>query len=81
MMDPRRRKKIIVGLVLFFLWLPILLVAQHSVEEIHYLKSFFPGRMGLSEAFLAALIELIKVFLIVLPLGIAMIFVWKLSRD
>lgn len=80
-MEPRRRRWIVVGLILFLLWLPILLVAQHSVEEIHYLKTFLPAKMTPSEAKDAALIELIKVAFIVLPLVIAMIFVWKMSRD
>ncbi|GEM_PF-6475312 len=80
-MEPRRRKRIIVGLIFLLLWLPILLVARHSVEEIHYLKTFLPARMTAAEAEDAAIIELIKVAFIVLPLVIAMIFVWKISRE
>ena len=80
-MEPRRRKRILLGLIFFFLWLPILLVAQHSVEEIHYLKTFLPSQMTPSEAKDAALIELIKVVFVVLPLVVAMILVWKMSRE
>ncbi|TAK02036.1 MAG: hypothetical protein EPO39_13760 [Candidatus Manganitrophaceae bacterium] len=80
-MEPRRKKRLIVGLILLLLWLPIFLVAQHSVEEIHYLKTFLPAKMSPSEAKDAALIEFIKATFIVLPLLIAMIFVWKMSRE
>lgn len=80
-MEPRRKKQVLLGLILFLLWLPIVLVAQHSVEEIHYLKTFLPSQMTPAEAKDAALIELIKVTFIILPLLIAMIFVWKLFRE
>ncbi len=43
-------------------------VCWHAVEEIHYLKSFYPSSFTVREAFLAAVVELIKVFLISLPL-------------
>lgn len=43
-------------------------VCLHSVEEIHYLKSFFPGDFTVEEAFYAAGIELIKVLIIGLPI-------------
>jgi hypothetical protein len=45
-----------------------LAVCLHSVEEIHYLKSFFPKQFTVEEAFYAAAIELIKVIIIGLPL-------------
>ncbi|NKE71521.1 hypothetical protein [Candidatus Manganitrophus noduliformans] len=80
-MEPRRKKRIVVGLTLLLLWVPIFLVARHSVEEIHYLKTFLPSEMTPSEAKDAAVIELIKVAIIVLPLLIAMAFVWKMSRE
>jgi hypothetical protein len=79
-MEPRGKRQIILGLILLLLWVPMLLVAQHSVEEIHYLKTFLPSRMTPSEAKDAAIIELIKVAIIVLPLVIAMVFVWKVAR-
>jgi hypothetical protein len=43
-------------------------VSWHSVEEIHYLKSFYPKSFTVEEAFYAAGVELIKVFLIGFPL-------------
>lgn len=42
----------------------------HSVEEIHYLKTFYPPKFTVEEASLAAEVELIKVLLISLPLVI-----------
>jgi hypothetical protein len=45
-------------------------VSWHSVEEIHYLKTFYPKQFTVQEAFYAAGVELIKVFLIGLPLFI-----------
>jgi len=80
-MEPRRKRRITVGLILLLLWVPIVLVAQHSVEEIHYLKTFLPSKMTPAEAKDAAVIELIKVTVIVLPLVIAMVFVWKMARE
>lgn len=43
-------------------------VCLHSLEEIHYLKSFFPPEFTVQEAFYAAMIELIKVVIIAIPL-------------
>lgn len=43
-------------------------VSFHSVEEIHYLKSFYPERFSVSDAAAAALVELIKVSLVAMPL-------------
>ncbi len=42
-------------------------VCWHSVEEIHYLKSFFPAKFTVEEAFYASAIELIKVVIIGIP--------------
>lgn len=50
------------------------MVPYHSVEEIHYLKSFFPRSFTVEEAMQASVIELVKVFLISLPL-IVIVFV------
>ena len=43
-------------------------VAYHSVQEIHYLKSFFPTSFSVEQAKDASIIELVKVILIALPL-------------
>jgi uncharacterized membrane protein YqhA len=44
----------------------------HSVEEIHYLKTFYPTQFTVEEAFYASGVELIKVILIGLPLLLVM---------
>ena len=43
-------------------------VCWHSVEEIHYLKSFFPKQFSVEEAFYASAVELIKVVIVAVPL-------------
>lgn len=43
-------------------------VCLHSLEEIHYLKSFFPQSFTVQEACYAGVLELIKVAIISLPL-------------
>jgi hypothetical protein len=43
-------------------------VSFRSVEEIHHLKSFYPGSLTVEEAFYAALVEFIKIHIISLPL-------------
>lgn len=43
-------------------------VCWHSIEEIHYLKSFFPKQFTVQEAYLASAIELIKVIMIGMPI-------------
>ena len=47
-------------------------VSWHSVEEIHYLKTFYPKQFTVEEAFYASGVELIKVILIGLPLFLVM---------
>ena len=57
--------------ILALILLAILAVAGvclHSLEEIHYLKSFFPASFSVREAFFAGALELIKVAIISLPL-------------
>lgn len=53
---------IILGMVIFAA------VCWHSVEEIHYLKSFFPKRFNAQEAYYASAIELVKVVIIGMPI-------------
>ena len=43
-------------------------VSWHSVEEVHYLKTFYPRQFTVEEAFYASGVELIKVILIGVPL-------------
>jgi len=42
-------------------------VCWHSIEEIHYLKSFFPKQFTVQEAYYASRIELIKIAIISFP--------------
>ena len=42
-------------------------VCWHSLEEIHYLKSFFPKSFTVEEAFYASAVELVKVLITSLP--------------
>jgi hypothetical protein len=45
----------------------IFAVCWHSVEEIHYLKSFYPKQFSVEEAFYASAVELVKIIIISLP--------------
>ena len=42
-------------------------VCWHSLEEIHYLKSFYPQQFTVEETLYASAVELIKVVIITLP--------------
>ncbi|MFQ5756875.1 MAG: hypothetical protein ACE5H7_12425 [Acidiferrobacterales bacterium] len=42
-------------------------VCWHSLEEIHYLKSFYPSQFSVEEAFYASAVELVKIIIISLP--------------
>jgi len=59
-------------------------VAWHSVEEVHYLKTFYPPRFTVEEAFWASGVELIKVALVAFPLllvlGLALWLGWGCRR-
>lgn len=55
-------------------------VCWHSVDEIHYLKSFFPRRFSVQEAFYAAGVELIKVVIIGMPIVLILFVVLYLWR-
>lgn len=60
-------------------------VSWHSVEEIHYLKTFYPKHFTVEEAFFASGVELIKVILIGLPLflvmGVGLYLLGYLKKD
>jgi hypothetical protein len=43
-------------------------ICLHSLEEIHYLKSFFPRTFSVQESCYAGVLELIKVAIITFPL-------------
>jgi len=59
----------------------ILAVCLHSLDEIHYLKSFFPTHFTVQQAFYAAAIELIKVLIISLPLVLIVVVCLRLVRS
>lgn len=83
MMPPVARKALL--LVILACLLVIAAAAWHSVDEIHYLKTFYPDRFTVQEAFFAAGVELIKVLLIGLPLflsiGIGLHLVRTFRKD
>ena len=60
-------------------------VCWHSVEEIHYVKSFFPKQFGVEEAFYASMVELVKIAIISFPLiliiGISLVFLRYFGKD
>jgi hypothetical protein len=60
-------------------------VCWHSVGEIHYLKSFFPNRFSVEEAYYASAVELIKVIIIAFPIivviGISLYVLRHFRRD
>lgn len=47
--------------------------AWHSLEEVHYLKSFFPSRFTVRDACFAAWVEVAKLAILGLPLGLAVL--------
>jgi len=59
------------------IFIAIAAVSYHSVTEIHYLKTFYPNTFTVENAFFAALVEAIKVSLVIVPLLIG----WKLWKD
>jgi len=42
-------------------------ISYHSIEEIHYLKTFFPKTFTIEQAFYASGVELIKIIIIAIP--------------
>ena len=65
----QKRSAFLVAAILISLVI-IAAVCWHSVEEIHYLKSFYPRRFSVQEAFYASSVELVKVVIISLPLSL-----------
>lgn len=59
-------------------------VSFHSVEEIHYLKSFYPQTFTVEEAFYASMVEFIKIHIISLPLMVVILlsafFLWVFRK-
>ena len=76
------------GLILSVIGICMVVIASaswHSVEEIHYLKTFYPKQFTVEEAFYASGVELIKVILIGLPLffviGIGLYWLCDFKKD
>ena len=59
-------------------------VCWHAVQEIHYLKTFYPVQFTVGDAFWASGVELVKVALITLPLllvaALAVLVDWSRRR-
>jgi hypothetical protein len=71
-------------LLVFIALAAITAVCLHSLEEIHYLKSFFPSSFTVQEAFYASALELIKIVIITIPLVLGMavcLFIYRRNRD
>ena len=60
-------KKILLSLAIVVSIVIVAAVCWHSLEEIHYLKSFYPKHFTVEEAFYASGVELIKVCVISMP--------------
>jgi hypothetical protein len=58
-------------------------VAWHSLGEIHYLKTFYPARFSVQDAFYAAWVEVAKLIVVGLPLGISVmaLVLWRSRKD
>lgn len=61
---------IIIGVVIFSA------ICWHSIEEIHYLKSFFPKAFTVEEAMYASVVELIKIVIIGIPFFLVIGLSW-----
>lgn len=60
-------KPIILVVAIVLSLIIIFAVSFHSLEEIHYLKTFYPSSFTVEEAFYASAVELIKILVISLP--------------
>lgn len=69
---------IIIKLAIILSVIFIFAICFHSLEEIHYLKSFFPQTFTVEEAFYASAVELIKIVILSIPfllvIGLGMYF-------
>ena len=60
-------KRLLLSLAIVMSILIVAAVCYHSLEEIHYVKSFYPKQFTVEEAFYASGVELIKVVVIGVP--------------
>jgi hypothetical protein len=77
-------KRAILSLLLVAGAVALAAVCFHSAQEIHYLKSFFPGQFTVEEAFYASAVELVKVVIIALPIlvimGVCIVFLRDMGK-
>lgn len=71
------KRKMILGIISTTSVIFIALVCFHSVNEIHYLKSFYPQNFTVIDASHAAFVEFIKVALI----GFPILFGYRVIKD
>jgi hypothetical protein len=63
----KRMRQILIGSAIAISIFVVFAVCWHSVQEIHYLKTFYPKQFSVEEAFYASAVELVKVIIISLP--------------
>ncbi len=63
----KRMQQILIGSAIAISIFVVFAVCWHSVQEIHYLKTFYPKHFSVEEAFYASAVELVKVIIISLP--------------
>jgi hypothetical protein len=77
-------KKLLLSLAIVVSMVVVAAVCWHSLEEIHYLKSFYPKSFTVEEAFYASGVELIKVFVIGVPFFLVLwvsLYLLKIQRN
>jgi len=75
----KRTWSIITGAAVAVNLITVSAVCWHSVEEIHYLKTFYPKQFSVEEAYYASAVELVKVIIISLPFFlVAVCGIWLL---
>jgi hypothetical protein len=77
-------KKLLLSLAIVVSILIVAAVCWHSLEEIHYLKSFYPKQFTVEESFYASGVELIKVFVVGVPFFLVIwvsLYLLKILRD
>ena len=76
-----RRYDIIAKSIIALAVLTFSAIAYHSIEEIHYLKSFLPQTYTVEQAFYACGIELIKIIIIAIPVFLVIVICIILIRQ
>ena len=65
----KKLRQILIGAAIVISIFIVAAVCRHSVEEIHYLKKFYPKQFSVEEVFYASAVELVKV--IIIPIDLA----------